>query len=108
MQVIYKRVSPEDLERILAYCRARTTQTGGLFEVYSDPERQDRAMVVVNADAGGLGKLAPLGSFYCNYLGSGVISLEDDPRHDRAESRGRDTAVLKRAIDALLRAALAM
>jgi len=105
MQIVYKKMSPEELERILAYCRAHTTQTGGPFEVYSDPENKDRVTVIINACTGG--SLSPLGAFYCNYLGSGVISLEDDPRHDRAASRRRDTAALKRVIDDLLRAARA-
>ena len=107
MQSVYKKTSPEELERILAYCRAHATPAGGPFEVYSDPEKQDRVTVIVNADTGGSGKLSPLGSFYCNYLGSGVISLEDDPRHDGAASRRRDTAALKRVINELLRDARA-
>ena len=45
----------------------------------------------------------PLGGFYCNYMGQGVISIEDeDPNFDGAESRKRHVAAIKQAIDIIL------
>lgn len=106
-QTGYKKVSSDDIERITAYCRANSVQNGGPFEVYSDPESEGCVMVVVNSKSRGraIAKICPVGSFYCNYLEPGIISVDEDPRHDVTEDRKRHVAAIKRVIDILLRQA---
>lgn len=106
-QAGYKKVSSDDMERITAYCRANSVQYGGPFEVYSDPESKGRVMVVVNSKPGDrpVAKICPVGSFYCNYLGPGIISVDEDPRHDVMADRKHHVAAVKRVIDILLRQA---
>ncbi len=104
LHTIYKSVPVEEVDRILAYCRAHTLQKGGLFEVYPGPDGFMH-MVIVNScsqdDPAGI--LRPLGAFYCNYHGPGIISIEDeDPDHDGMPTRRRHVQAVKQVIDILL------
>jgi hypothetical protein len=104
MHVIYKAVSFEDVQRILDYCRRHTVKQGGLFEVYPSPEGE-MEMVVVNScsEDSTENELRPLGAFYCNYSGPGVISIEEeDPYFDGMESNRRHVKAIKQVIDILL------
>ena len=101
MHTVYKALAPEDVERIIAYCQDHTIQNGGLFEVYPDGSV---TTVVVNSEDEPLEKFRPLGAFYCNYLGPGIISLEEqDPHHDGMSSN--HIKAIKQTIDNLQRAA---
>ena len=91
MHVIYKTVAPGEVDRIIAYCSHHNVKNGGLFEVYPGADG-GLVMVIVNScsESGPQGKLRPLGAFYLNYSGPGVISIEEeDPHFDGAESRKR-------------------
>ena len=105
MHAVYKAVPFEDAQRILEYCHHHTVNNGGLFEVY--PGGGDMQMVVVNSaseDEEPLENFRPLGAFYLNYVGPGVISIEEeDPHFDGVESRKRHIAAIKQVIDILLK-----
>ena len=106
MHVIYKTVAPGDVDRIIAYCSHHNVKNGGLFEVYPGADG-GLVMVIVNScsESGPQGKLRPLGAFYLNYSGPGVISIEEeDPHFDGAESRKRHVTAIKQVIDILLKA----
>ena len=106
MHVIYKTVAPGDVDRIIAYCSHHNVKNGGLFEVYPGPEG-GLVMVIVNScsESGPRGKMRPLGAFYLNYSGPGVISIEEeDPHHEGASSRRRHVTAIKQVIDLLLQA----
>ncbi len=105
MHAVYKAVPLKDVQRIMDHCREHTTNNGGLFEVYPGPE-DGMAMVIVNAcsDEGPLNTLRPVGAFYCNFVGPGVLSIEEeDPHFDGVESRKRHVQAIKQVIDILLR-----
>lgn len=98
MHTVYKALSPEEVNRIIAYCKQHTVKNGGLFEVYPDPETLV-TMVVVNSRS----EDKPVGTFYCNYLGPGIISLEEeDPDHDGMPSARRHIKALKQTIETLI------
>ncbi len=104
MHTIYKALPPEEIERIIGYCKDHTVQKGGLFEIYPG-ENESEKMVVVNSRPGSepLEKFCPLGTFYCNYLGPGIISLEeDDPNHDSMPSAQLHIQAIKQTIDILI------
>jgi len=106
MHVIYKTVAPGEVDRIIAYCSHHNVKNGGLFEVYPGADG-GLVMVIVNScsESGPQGKLRPLGAFYLNYSGPGVISIEEeDPHFDGAESRKRHVTAIKQVIDILLKA----
>ncbi len=64
---------------------------------------EDMHMVVVNSSLPDDEKFRPLGGFYCNYMGSGVISIEDeDPNFDGVESRKRHVKAIKQVIDIIV------
>ncbi len=105
MHAVYKAVSIEDVQRVVAYCRQHTTQNGGLFEIYPG-EDPTMAMVIVNSryDENQVNSLRPLGAFYCNFTAPGVISIEEeDPHYDGTESRKRHVIAIKQVIDTLLK-----
>ena len=105
LTTIYKALSPEDVERIIAYCQNHTIQNGGLFEVYPGPD-DSMKLVVVNSRPEDelLDKFRPLGAFYCNYLGPGIISLEEeDPHHEGMPSAKHHIKAIKQVIDNLQR-----
>ena len=105
MHAVYKAVPIEDIQRIIDYCRNHMKKNGGLFEVYPGPE-ENMAMMIVSAHSGDddLKALCPVGAFYCNFVGPGVISIEEeDPYFDGAESRKRHVQAIKQVIDLLLK-----
>ncbi len=103
MHTVYKALAPEDVERIIAYCQEHTIQKGGLFEVYLDPDTQVTTVVVNSRlEDEPMEKFCPLGTFYCNYLGPGIISLEEeDPHHDGMPSAKNHIKAIKQTIDTL-------
>ena len=103
MHTVYKALSPEDIDLIIAYCQDHTIQNGGLFEVYPDPDGSVTTVVVNSRhDNEPLEKFLPLGAFYCNYLGPGIISLEEeDPHHDGMPSAKNHIKAIKQTIDTL-------
>jgi hypothetical protein len=104
LHIVYKALPPADVERIITYCRIHTTQNGGLFEVYPSPDGL-MTMVVVNSspEEEPLKMFRPLGAFYCNYLGPGIISLdEEDPHHDGMPSAQCHITAIKQVIDNLI------
>ena len=105
MHAVYKAVPMEDIQRIIDYCRNHMKKNGGLFEVYPGPE-ENMAMMIVSAHSGDddLKAFCPVGAFYCNFVGPGVISIEEeDPYFDGAESRKRHVQAIKQVIDLLLK-----
>lgn len=105
MHAVFKAVPLEDVQRIIDYCREQTTNNGGLFEVYPGPEG-NMAMMIVNACSGEepLNAFSPIGAFYCNFVGPGVISIEEeDPHFDGAQSRKRHVKAIKQVIEILLK-----
>lgn len=104
MHAVYKAVSFEDVQRVIAYCQDHTIQNGGLFEVYPG-EGPHMVMMIVNSNSGEgpTNTFRPLGAFYCNFIAPGVISIEEeDPHFDGAESRKRHVKAIKQVIDILL------
>jgi len=104
MHSVYRTVSVEDVVRIVDFCSSHSAKNGGLFEVYPDPEG-NLFMVIVNSCSALDSKHQshPLGSFYCNYAGPGVITIEEeDPHFDGVESRRRHVTAIKQVIDILL------
>ena len=105
MHSVYRTAPLEDVLRIIDYCRNHTVKSGGLFEVYPDPT-ESLFMVIVNSCSESDLKVQfrPLGAFYCNYSGPGVITIEEeDPHFDGAESRRRHITAIKQVIDILLK-----
>jgi len=105
MHSIYRTASLEDVIRIVSYCRNHNVKNGGLFEVYPDPD-ENLFMVIVNScsESDSKQQLRPLGAFYCNYAGPGIITIEEeDPHFDGAESRKRHVTAIKQVIDILLK-----
>ncbi|MGV7220744.1 MAG: hypothetical protein ACQ9MH_04375 [Nitrospinales bacterium] len=102
MHTKYKEISFKEMQRVVGYCQNNSALNGGIFEVYSMPG-EDMHMIVINSSSPQDESFRPLGGFYCNYLGPGVISLEnEDPNFDGAESRKRHVAAVKQAIDIIL------
>ena len=105
MHSVYRTVLLEDVIRIVNYCRNHTVKNGGLFEVYPDPDN-NLFMIIVNScsESDSKQQLRPLGAFYCNYAGLGVITIEEEDVHfDGAESRKRHVTAIKQVIDILLK-----
>lgn len=102
MHTVYKALPPEDVEHIIAYCQDHTSE--GLFEVYPDPEGSVTTIVVNSRlENEPLEKFRPLGSFYCNYLGPGIISLEEeDPHYDGMASAKNHIKAIKQTINTLI------
>ena len=99
MHTVYKALAPENVESIIAYCQDHTIQNGGLFEVYSDGLV---TTIVVNSKDGPMEQFHPLGAFYCNFLGPGIISLEEqNPGHDSMLSVQNHIKAIKQIIDSL-------
>ena len=105
MHSVYRTALLEDVIRIVDYCRNHTVKNGGIFGVYPDPD-ENLFMIIVNSGSESDSKhqLRPLGAFYCNYAGLGVITIEEeDPHFDGAKSRKRHVAAVKQVIDILLK-----
>jgi len=104
LQIVYKALSIEEVDRIISYCKDHTIHQGGLFEVYPGSDDTTK-MIVVNSrpEDEPLENFRPLGAFYCNYLGSGIISLdEEDPDHDGMASTQLHIQAIKKIIDILI------
>ena len=104
MHSVYRTVSPEDVFRIVDFCGNNSVNNGGLFEVYPD-SGGSLFMVIVNScsEFDSKHRPHPLGAFYCNYAGPGVITIEEeDPHFDGVESRRRHVTAIKQVIDILL------
>ena len=104
MHTVYKALAREDVELIIAYCQDHTIRKGGLFEVYPDPEGLVTTVVVNSLqEYEPLEKFLPLGAFFCNYLGPGIISLEEeDPHYDGMLSAKNHIKAIKQTIDTLI------
>ena len=105
MHSVYRATSLQDVTRIVDYCRGHNIKNGGLFEVYPDPQK-NLFMIIVNScsESDSKHQLRPLGAFYCNYAGPGLITIEEeDPYFDGAESRKRHVTAIKQVIDILLK-----
>jgi hypothetical protein len=102
LHTVYKAVSPEDMNRILAYCKQHA-----LFEIYSGEEGLQKTVIVNSSQENEpLANLKPLGSFYCNYLGEGIISLDqEEPGYDAMSSAQKHVAAIKQVIDILIKKA---
>ena len=90
--------------RILAYCKENTCKQGGLFELYFG-ENDAQVMVIVNLNHENepMEKFKPLGSFYCNYMGEGIISLdEEESDYDAMPSAKEHMKAIKKVIDILI------
>ena len=104
LHIIYKVISPEEMERMLSYCKENTFKKGGPFEIYPG-EINSQIMVVINShhESEPMVKFKPLGSFYCNYMGEGIISFdqaEDD--YDAIPSAKEHIKAIKQVIDILI------
>ena len=104
LHTIYKAISPEEMERVLSYCKENTRKKGGPFEIYPG-KINSQIMVLVNSnhEKESIKKLKPLGSFYCNYMGKGIISFdqaEDD--YDAIPSAKEHIKTIKQVIDILI------
>ena len=99
MHTVYKALTPENVESIIAYCQDHTIQNGGLFEVYPDGLV---TTIVVNSKDEPVEQFHPLGAFYCNFLGPGIISLEEqNSDHDNMSSVQNHIKAIKQIIDSL-------
>ena len=107
MQIPYRKVTFEDVGRLVAWCKDYSTPRGGLFEIYEDPGGINRIMVIVNSvtwqEDGRM--LRPLGTFYCNYMAPGVISLDDHSENEEMPLSLININRIKRIIDRLLQEA---
>ena len=104
MHTIYKAVSPDEMNRVLAYCKQHTLKNKGPFEVYPG-EEISQIMVIVNSrqENEPLENFKPLGAFYCNYLGEGIISLDQkETDYDAVPSTKKHEQLLKQVIDILI------
>ncbi len=100
MHIVYKAIAPENVDSIISYCKDHTVEKGGVFEVYPDGMV---TMVVVNSEDEPLEKFRPLGAFYCNYLGPGIISIEEEePGHDGMPSTQSHIKAIKRTLEFLI------
>jgi hypothetical protein len=87
------------MERILAFCKEHI-----LFEIYPG-EEDSQKMVVMNSrqENEPLEKFKPLGAFYCNYLGEGIVSLDqEESDYDAMPSAQKHVEAIKQVIDILI------
>ena len=92
------------MERVLSYCKENTRKKGGPFEIYSGGN-DSHIMVIINShhENEPLEKFKPLGSFYCNYMGEGIISLDEEESHyDAMPSAKKHIKAIKQVIDILI------
>ena len=104
LHTVYKSVSPEEMERVLSYCKENTCKKGGPFEIYPG-ESNSQIMVIVNSnhETESIEKFKPLGSFYFNYVGEGIISLDDkEADYDAMPSAKEHIKAIKQVIDILI------
>ena len=104
LHTIYKAISQEEMERVLSYCKENTRKKGGPFEIYPS-EINSQIMVLVNSshEKESIEKLKPLGSFYCNYIGEGIISFDQaEADYDVIPSAKEHIKAVKQVIDILI------
>ena len=104
MHTIYKAVSLDEMNRVLAYCKQHTLKNKGPFEIYPG-EAVSQIMVIVNSrqENQPLENFKPLGAFYCNYLGEGIISIDQkETDYDAMPSAKKHEQLLKQVIDILI------
>jgi hypothetical protein len=104
LHTLYKALAPGDVELIIAYCQYHSIQNGGLFEVYPDPDGSVTTVVVNSRqESEPLENFRLVGAFFCNYLGPGIISLEEeDPHYDGMASAKNHVKDIKQNIDILI------
>ena len=89
---------------MLNYCKENTCKKGGPFEIYSG-EGDSQIMVIVNShhENDPMEKFKPLGSFYCNYMGEGIISLDEgEADYDAMPLAKEHIKIIKQVIDILI------
>ena len=104
LHTIYKAISPEEMERVLSYCKENTRKKGGPFEIYPGAI-YSQIMVVINShhESEPMVKFKPLGSFYCNYIGEGIISFDQaEADYDTTPSAKEHIKAVKQVIDILI------
>ena len=104
LHTVYKAISPEEMERVLSYCKENTRKKGGPFEIYLG-EINSQIMVLINSshEKESIEKLKPIGSFYCNYMGEGIISLDEkEADYDSMPSAKEHIKAIKQVIDILI------
>jgi len=104
MHTIYKTMPTTDIHKMVDLCKKNSVKNGGIFEVYPGTQK-DSWTIIVNKNAIEKTKpaLIPLGVFYINFAGEGVLSLEDeDPDYDGMPSTGEHAKAVKKTIDRLL------
>ena len=99
MHTVYKAISPEEMDRILAYCKEHT-----LFEIYPGDEGSQQTVIVNSRQENEpLENFKPLGAFYCNYLGEGIISIDqEESDYDAIPSAQKHVAYIKQVINILI------
>ena len=104
LHTAYKAISREEMERVLSYCKENTRKKGGPFEIYPG-EINSQIIVLVNSnhEKKSIEKLKPLGSFYCNYMGEGIISFDQaEADYDTTPSVKEHIKAIKQVIDILI------
>ena len=104
LHTVYKAISLEEMERVLSYCKENTRKKGGPFEIYPG-KINSQIMVLVNSnhEKKSIEKLNPLGSFYCNYIGEGIISFDQaEADYDVIPSAKEHIKAVKQVIDILI------
>ena len=104
LHTVYKAISPEEMERVVAYCKENTRKKGGPFEIYPG-ENDSQIMVLVNShhESEPMVKFKPLGAFYCNYIGEGIISFDQaEADYDTTPSVKEHIKAIKQVIDILI------
>ena len=105
LHTVYKAISREEMERVLSYCKENTLKKGGPFEIYPG-EINSQIMVLVNSSyekKEPIKKIKPLGSFYCNYMGEGIISFDQaEADYDTTQSVKEHIKAVKQVIDILI------
>ena len=104
LHTVYKAISREEMERVLSYCKENTRKKGGPFEIYPG-EINSQIMVVINShhESEPMVKFKPLGSFYCNYIGEGIISFDQaEADYDVIPSAKEHIKAVKQVIDILI------
>ena len=92
------------MDRILTYCKQHTFKNKGRFEIYFGLEGL-QIMVIVNSvqENEPLEKFKPIGAFYCNYMGEGIISLDqEETNYDAVPSAQKHVQVIKQVVDILI------
>ena len=92
------------MNRVLNYCKQHTIKNKGPFEIYIG-EEVSKIMVIVNSSLKNepLEKFKPLGAFYCNYLGEGIISLDQkETGYDAMPSVKKHEQLIKQVVDILI------